>query len=57
VAEIDQRRLKRLGGPELKNLKRPLIDEVHVGNLASMMSRCQLKVVLAAARVFDVIRL
>lgn len=33
VAEIDQRRLKRLGGPELKNLKRLAIDEVHVGQL------------------------
>ena len=33
VAEIDQRRLKRLGRPELRNLKRLAIDEVHVGKL------------------------
>lgn len=33
VAEIDQRRLKRLGGPELKNLKRLAIAEVHIGKL------------------------
>jgi transposase len=31
VAEIDQRRLKRLSGPDLKNLKQPAIDEVPVG--------------------------
>ena len=33
VAEIDQRRLQRLGRPELRNLKRLAIDEVHVGKL------------------------
>ena len=33
VAEIDQRRLKRLGRPELTSLKRMAIDEVHVGKL------------------------
>ena len=33
VAEIGQRRLKRLGGPELRNLKRLAIDEVLVGKL------------------------
>ena len=31
VAEIDQRRLKRLGRPDLHHLKRLAIDEVHVG--------------------------
>ena len=33
VAEIDQRRLQRLGRPELQHLKRLAIDEVHVGKL------------------------
>ncbi len=33
VAEIDQRRLKRLGRPELPHLQRLAIDEVHVGKL------------------------
>ena len=33
VAEIDQRRLKRLGRPDLQSLKRLAIDEVHVGKL------------------------
>ncbi len=33
VAEIDQRRLKRLGRPALQSLKRLAIDEVHVGKL------------------------
>ncbi len=33
VAEIDQRRLKRLGRPDLRGLQRLAIDEVHVGKL------------------------
>ena len=33
VAEIDQRRLKRLGRPEIAGLKRLAIDEVFVGKL------------------------